>query len=158
MLAVIAVVVGGSAGRILVDNWEISVAALTLAGGIIFLVVGLRLVLEQYQSAHAAPAPLPDAPTAAALRVAFPLVVTPYGIAALIALLVNSLDAAHTAAILAILIGVMVVNLMVMLYVRRIVGSVVVLGLQIVGAVLGVLQVVLAVQMILRGMQDLGAL
>ena len=52
-----------------------------------FFLVGLSLVLEQYQPVHAAPAPLPEAPMAAALRVAFPTVVTPYGIAALIALL-----------------------------------------------------------------------
>ena len=156
VLAVIAVVVGGFAGRILAENWQISIAALTLAGGIIFLLVGLRLVLEQYQPVHAAPAPLPEAPMAAALRVAFPTVVTPYGIAALIALLVNSPDTARTAAILTILIGVMVVNLLAMLYVRRIMGGVIVLALQIVGAVLGVLQVALAMQMILRGLQDLG--
>jgi len=156
VLAVIAVVVGGFAGRILAQNWQISVAALTLAGGIIFFIVGLRLVLEQYQPAHAAPVPLPEAPMAAALRIAFPTLVTPYGIAALIALLVNSPDAARTASILAILIGVMVVNLLAMLYARWIVGGVVVLALVIVGAVLGVLQVALAVQMILRGLRDLG--
>jgi multiple antibiotic resistance protein len=156
VLAVIAVVVGGFAGRILAQNWQISVAALTLAGGIIFFVVGLRLVLEQYQPAQAAPVPLPEAPMAAALRIAFPTLVTPYGIAALIALLVNSPDAARTASILAILIGVMVVNLLAMLYARWIVGGVIVLALVIVGAVLGVLQVALAVQMILRGLRDLG--
>jgi multiple antibiotic resistance protein len=157
-LAVIAAVVGGFAGRILVENWRISIAALTLAGGIIFLLVGLRLVLEQYQPVHAAPAPLPEAPMAAALRIAFPTVVTPYGIAAVIALLVNSPDAARTAGILAILIGVMVANLLAMLYARRIMGGLFLLALQIVGAVLGVLQVALAVQMILRGLHDLGAL
>jgi len=156
VLAVIAVLVGGFGGRVLVQNWQISVAALTLAGGIMFFLVGLRLVLEQYQPVHAAPAPLPEAPMAAALRVAFPIVVTPYGIAALIALLVNSPDAARTTAILAILIGVMAINLVAMLYVRRIMGGVIVLILQIVGAVLGVLQVALAVQMILRGLHDLG--
>jgi multiple antibiotic resistance protein len=155
VLAVIAVVVGGFAGRILVVNWQISIAALTLAGGLIFLLVGLSLVLEQYQPVHAAPAPLPEAPMAAALRVAFPTVVTPYGIAALIALLLNSPDAARTAAILAILIGVMVANLLAMLYARRIMGGVTVLVLQIVGVVLGVLQVALAVQLILRGLHDL---
>jgi len=157
-LAVIAAVVGGFAGRILVENWRISIAALTLAGGIIFFIVGLRLVLEQYQPVHAAPAPLPEAPMAAALRIAFPTVVTPYGIAAVIALLVNSPDAARTAGILAILIGVMVANLLAMLYARRIMGGLFLLALQIVGAVLGVLQVALAVQMILRGLHDLGAL
>jgi multiple antibiotic resistance protein len=155
-LAVIAVLVGGFAGRILVETWQISIAALTLAGGIIFLLVGLRLVLEQYQPVHAEPAPLPEEPMAAARRIAFPTVVTPHGIAALIAVLVNSPDAAHTAGILAILIGVMVANLLAMLYARRIMAGVIRLALQIAGAVLGVMQVALAVQIILRGLFDLG--
>ena len=158
VLSVIAVVAGGFVGQILVENWHISVAALTLAGGIIFLLVGLSLVLEQYQPVHATPAPLPAEPMAAALRVAFPIVVTPYGIAAVIALLVNSPDAARTVSILAIVIVVMVLNLLTMLYARRIMGGVTILALQIFGAVLGVLQVALAVQMILRGLLDLGVL
>jgi multiple antibiotic resistance protein len=156
VIAVIAVIVGGFVGEVLIKNWKISVPALTLAGGIIFLLVGLSLVLEQYQPAHGAPPPLPEAPMAAALRLAFPTVVTPYGIAAVIALLVNSPDAARTASILAILIGVMVLNLLLMLYVRRIMGGVTVIALQIFGAVLGVLQVALAVQLILRGLHELG--
>jgi multiple antibiotic resistance protein len=156
VIAVIAVIVGGFVGEVLIENWKISVPALTLAGGIIFLLVGLSLVLEQYQPAHGAPPPLPEAPMAAALRLAFPTVVTPYGIAAVIALLVNSPDAARTASILAILIGVMVLNLLLMLYVRRIMGGVTVIALQIFGAVLGVLQVALAVQLILRGLHELG--
>jgi multiple antibiotic resistance protein len=156
VIAVIAVIVGGFVGEVLIENWKISVPALTLAGGIIFLLVGLSLVLEQYQPAHGAPPPLPEAPMAAALRLVFPTVVTPYGIAAVIALLVNSPDAARTASILAILIGVMVLNLLLMLYVRRIMGGVTVMALQIFGAVLGVLQVALAVQFILRGLHELG--
>src|SRR5262245_56377939 len=47
-LGVIAAVVGGFVGMFLVENWKISQPALTLAGGIIFLLVGLNLVLEQY--------------------------------------------------------------------------------------------------------------
>jgi len=156
VLGVIAALVGGYVGKLLVDNWQISVASLTLAGGIIFLLVGLNLVLQQYQSVHAALTPLPEAPMAAALRVAFPIIVTPYGIAAVIALLVNSPDIARTGAIFAILIAVMVFNLLAMLYARRIMADAMILVLQIFGAVLGVLQVALAVQMILRGLTDLG--
>jgi multiple antibiotic resistance protein len=157
-LAVIAAVVGGFVGKLLVENWHISPPALTLAGGIIFLFVGLSLVLEQYKPSHTSPAPLPEAPMAAALRVAFPIVVTPYGIAAVIALLVNSPDASRTAAILAILIAVMVLNLLAMLYARRIMAGAGILVLQILGAVLGVLQVALAVQFILRGLHELDVL
>jgi multiple antibiotic resistance protein len=156
-LAVVAVVAGGFAGRALLGNWGISIPALMLAGGIIFFLVGLNLVLEQYQPAPAAP-PLPAAPMAAALRLAFPTVVTPYGIAAVIALLVNSPDAARTASVVVILIGVMVLNLLAMLYSRRLMGGATVMALQIFGAVLGVLQVALAVQLILRGLRELGVL
>ena len=118
-------------------------------GGIIFALVGLNVVLEQYQPAHAPP-PLPAAHMAAAMRITFPIVVTPYGIAALIVVLANSPDAARTARVLAILLGVMVLNLLAMLYARRIMGGVTVMILQILGAVLGVLQIALAIEMILR--------
>jgi multiple antibiotic resistance protein len=156
-IALVAVVAGGFVGQALLGNWGISIPALILAAGIIFFLVGLNLVLEQYQPAPAAP-PLPAAPMAAALRLAFPTVVTPYGIAAVIALLVNSPDAARTASVVAILIGVMVLNLLAMLYSRRLMGGATVMALQILGAVLGVLQVALAVQLILRGLRELGVL
>jgi len=158
VLAVIAVVVGGFAGRALIENWGISVPALLLSGGIIFALVGLTLVLEQYQPAHPAPPPLPAAPMAAAMRITFPIVVTPYGIAALIVLLANSPDATRTAGILAILLAVMVLNLLAMLYARRIMGGITVMVLQIAGAVLGVLQIALAIDMILRALRELNVL
>ena len=155
VLALIAVVAGGFAGRVLLENWGISASAMLLAGGIIFALVGLSLVLEQYQPAHPAPLPLPAAPMAAAMRITFPLVVTPYGIAALIVVLTNSPYGARTAGILAILLAVMVLNLLAMLYVRQIMGGITVMVLQIAGAVLGVLQVALAVDMILRALREL---
>lgn len=158
VLALIAVVVGGFVGEALLENWQISVPALLLGGGIIFLLVGLRLVLEQYQPAHAAPPALPVSPMAAAMRLTFPTVVTPYGIAAVIVLLANSHDAARTASIIAILIAVMMLNLLTMLNARRMMGGVAAMALQVLGAVLGVLQVALAVEMILRGLYTLGVL
>lgn len=72
VLAVFAVVAGGFLGRALLQNWNISIPAMLLAGGIIFFLVGLNLVLEQYQPAHPLPPPLPAAPMAAAMRLTFP--------------------------------------------------------------------------------------
>ena len=158
VLAVIAVVAGGLAGRALLEYWGISSSAMLLSGGIIFALVGLSLVLEQYQPAHPAPPPLPAVPMAAAMRITFPTVVTPYGIAALIVVLTNSRDAERTGAILALLLAVMVLNLLTMLYGRRIMGGVTVMVLQVIGAVLGVLQVAIAVDMILRALRELGVL
>ena len=156
VLALIAVVAGGFLGQALLENWDVPASAMELAGGAIFLLVGLNLVLEQYKPAHATPPPLPEEPMAAAMRITFPMIVTPYGIAALIVLLVNSHSVVRTMQILAILVGVMVLNLAAMLYGRRIMGGITVMALQILGAVLGVLQVALAMEMIKRGLQGAG--
>ena len=154
LIAVVAAVVGGFAGRALIISWSIPVSAVLLSGGIIFALVGLNVLLEQYQPAHAPP-PLPPDPMAAAMRITFPIVVTPYGIAALIVVLANSPNAERTAATLLILLAVMVLNLLAMVYSRRIMGGFTVMILQILGAVLGVLQIALAVEMILRALQQM---
>jgi len=158
LLSVITVFVSGFAGVTMLAKWQVSVTALELAGGIIFLLVGLRMVLEQYQPAPAAPAPVPTTPMAAALKLTFPVIVTPYGIAAVMVLLARSADAARMTTILAILAGVMALNLATMLTARALMGSVTLLILRIVGAVLGVLQVALALEMILRCLRELGVL
>ena len=158
-IAVVAVLLGGFVGRSLISKWHVSLPALLLAGGIIFALVGLRLVLEQYEPPSAAPPPTPAAtPFAAAVRFTFPAIVTPYGIAALIILLANSADAARTQGILLILLAVMVFDLLAMLAARWILRGVVVAALQILGSVLGVLQVALAIQMILRALRSIGPL
>jgi|KBSMisStandDraft_5_1062788.scaffolds.fasta_scaffold06837_5 multiple antibiotic resistance protein len=154
LIAVVAAVVGGFAGRALIISWSIPVSAVLLSGGIIFALVGLNVLLEQYQPAHAPP-PLPADQMAAAMRITFPIVVTPYGIAALIVVLANSPNAERTAATLLILLAVMVLNLLAMVYSRRIMGGFTVMILQILGAVLGVLQIALAVEMILRALQQM---
>jgi multiple antibiotic resistance protein len=158
VLAVIAVLLGGFAGRALAENWGVSEPALLLTGGIIFAIVGLTVVLEQYHPGHVPPEPLPAGPMAAAMRITFPTVVTPYGIAALIVVLANSPDATRTMAVVAIVLVVMVLNLLAMLYARKIMGGLTVMVLQIVGAILGVLQVALAVEMVLRALQELGVI
>ena len=155
-LACIAVSAGGLVGRTMMQQWNVSVTAMLLAGGIIFLLVGLRLVLQQYEPpiSHA-PGADPLSPFTAAMRITFPIIVTPYGVAALIVLLANR-DTMMTVRILAIVIAIMVLNLLAMLNVRRIMAGMTVVALQIVGAVLGVLQVALAVQLILRALDLLG--
>lgn len=157
-LALAAVIGGGFVGQALLQNWNISVDSMELAGGLIFLLVGLRVILQQYEPAQAAASALPRQPMAAAMRVTFPTVVTPYGIAALIVLLANSHDVARTTGILGMLVGVMILNLLAMLFARRIMAGTTLIALQILGAVLGVLQVALAMEMVIRGLQGLGVI
>jgi multiple antibiotic resistance protein len=158
LLSLVTVVLGGFVGLALLDNWDIPVSALELAGGLIFFIVGMRLVLEQYEPPPPPPPALPPTPTASALRLAFPTVVTPYGIAAVIVLLANSPGMQRTLTVLGILVVVMVLNLLFMLYARKLLGSVTLMLLRILGVVLGVLQVALAVEMILHSLQGVGLL
>lgn len=75
---------------------------------------------------------------------------------ALIALLAATSDTVRQETIWAILVGVMVVNLLAMLSARVVMHGLVVLGMRVLGAVLGVLQVALAVQIMLRGLREIG--
>jgi multiple antibiotic resistance protein len=142
----------------LLANWRISIGAMVIAGGIVFLLVGLRQLLEQYEPPHASDAhipALPASPTAAALKLLFPIVLTPFGIAAVIVLLALSTESGRTEIIVGMVVVVMLLNLIAMLFARKILVGVTIVILQILGAVLGILQAGLAVQIILRGLRDL---
>jgi multiple antibiotic resistance protein len=151
-----AVLFGGLLGKSLLASWQISIPAITLAGGVILFLVGLRMVLEPYSAVAHESSSLPAKPLMAACHLAFPLVVTPYGLAAVIALLANSAEPARAAEIVAILVAVMVMNLLSMLYIRHIMGTVTLMTLQIFGAMLAVLQLALSVQIMLRALRLLG--
>jgi len=160
LVALIAAVAGGFVGRALAAKWGVTLPAMTITAGVIFFLVALRQLLEQYEPAHAADAspPLPPSPIAAALRLVFPIVLTPYGIATVIVLLAASEAAERTSMIIGLLVAVMLLNLLAMLFARRVMSGVTVVVLQLLGAVLAVLQVALAVQFMLRGLQDLGVI
>jgi multiple antibiotic resistance protein len=132
---------------------------MTMTAGVIFFLVALKQLMQQYEPPHqAAPEPLPASPVAAALSLVFPIVLTPYGIAAVIALLAASPDSMRTLTIFGLLMLVMVLNLIAMTYARRILVGSVAIVLQVLGAVLAVLQVALSVEFIIRGLRGLGVL
>lgn len=158
LIATISAIAGGFLGSALLVNWRISIGAMIIAGGIVFLLVGLRQLLDQYEPPHAPDASmpaLPASPTSAALKLLFPIVLTPFGIAAVIVLLALSTESGRTGIIIGMVVAVMLLNLIAMLFARKILVGVTIVVLQILGAVLGILQAGLAVQIILRGLRDL---
>ena len=158
-IASVTTLIAAAAGRAILENWHVSLGALLIAGGVILFLVALRLVLQQYAPAPEAEAHPPDPASAgAAIRLAFPTIVTPYGIATVIIILSVSPNALYVVGVVVALIGVMVLNLLAMLYARSILKVVGTMPLQIVGAVLSVLQVALGVQMILGGLRMIGVL
>lgn len=159
VVATVGIVAGSLLGRNLLRNWHVSIPALTLSAGVVFFLVALRQVLEQYEPAHPATMePLPASPIVAASRLVFPMVLTPYGVAAVMALLTTSVNAGRTAMILLLVVLVMALDLLAMLFARRVLVGFTIVVLQVVGAVLAVLQVALSIQFILEGLRALGVI
>jgi len=160
VVSLAAVLVGGYLGSALAVKWHVSIPAIEIATGVVFFLVAINLTLASYDATKSARTsePLPPSAMAATVRLAFPLVVTPYGIAALVTLLLMSDSATQVRAIYAILAAVMVADLLAMLFVRQITRGVMLYVVQVLASVLGVLQVGLAVQIIIRGLTDLHVL
>jgi multiple antibiotic resistance protein len=156
VIAALAALAGGFLGTRLLISWHIPTVVALLAGGLVLLLVALRLVLEQYAPPPAEPAGA-QAPPPSPFLIAFPGIVTPYGMAVVIVLLAGSLDAPRTLLILEMLAVVLALDLLAMWFAPVIVRTSGWL-LQILGAVLGVMQIALAIRFILFALQHLGLL
>lgn len=159
VIGTITVLIGAIVGAWLRGNWHISLAAMLLAGGIIFFLVSLRTVMEQYTpaavhaEAAAAPRRLPSA-----FELAVPMIVTPYGVAAAIIILTASHSMERTIWIFVSIIGVMVLHLVAMLFAGPIVRSIGPMPFKIFGTVIGSLTVGLSLQMMIAALVQLGLL
>ena len=156
-LATLIAIAGGFLGRALLESWQIPVFALRLTAGLILFVVAFRLVMQVYEPPppHPAPGTHPEPPNL--MQVVSPMVLTHYGLAALIVLLALSHGAGRTGVIVATLVAVMLLNLLTMVYVRpllRTLGPVLVA----IATVLSLLQLALSVQIILTALRGLGVL
>lgn len=147
-LGIAALAAGGFIGRSLAMKWMVPVGVLQFTAGLIFFLIAMHGVLAQYE---VAPHPTDAAPPSP-MKIAFPMLVTPYGIAAVILLLTLSGDAERTANTFAMLALVMVLNLLAMVFVRSIMRPAAVAVLQVLGAVLGVMQVALSLSIMLAAL------
>ncbi|HEY0505356.1 MAG TPA: MarC family protein [Lysobacter sp.] len=152
-LAVVAVLLAALLGSVLLRKWQIAPPVMEFAAGLVFLLVALRMVLAQYEAPRPQEA---DPPEPQLLRLVFPVTVTPYGVATVIVLMALSVDAQRSLLVLGFVLAVMALNLLAMLFVRPIVRGVGVLTLQIIGSVLGILQVALALQLMADALNQMG--
>jgi multiple antibiotic resistance protein len=161
IFSALALLIAGFLGENILSSYGIPLPVLALSGGIILFLVALTNVLEQFE----APEPHTDqvgVPPAAAMKVAmaplaFPTIVTPYGIAAVVVLVAFSQSLEGRLTIGAVVVAIMVLNLIVMLVARRL-QTVLAFVLPIFGAVLGVVQVALGLQIINNALRTLGVL
>ena len=128
-------------------KYGIPLPVLALAGGIILFLVALQTVLEQFT------APAPDEKSAAPtlnmafIPLAFPTIVTPPVVAALIVFLALSPELERRLIIGGIVVAIMLLNMIVMLLARFILHFLRII-LQLLGTVLSIIQVALGLQII----------
>jgi multiple antibiotic resistance protein len=154
-LSCAAIVVAGLLGERLMTNWGVSTAALLLTGGVILFLVALNGVLEQYKPEKPTPDATPPTMAVAFAPLTFPTIVTPYGLAVLIVILTLVPPLQWTVFALALL--VLALDLLAMLFAKQIL-TFLQLPLQLLGAVLGIVQVALGVQIVLAGLRLLRVL
>lgn len=151
VFSVAALLVAGFLGEAFLEKYGVPLDVLRLSGGIILFLVALKNVMEQFEAPEPPPEAMALAPQAimrvAVRPLAFPGIVTPYGIAALVVFLAFSQSVEGRLTIAAIVVAVMGLNLVFMLAARRL-QPVLALGLPVFGAVLGVVQVALGLQII----------
>jgi multiple antibiotic resistance protein len=161
VIALIAALASATLGASTLERWGISVAALTLTAGIILFLVALQPVLRQYEARDGGPDASPDAapPTVSSLAfspLAFPTIVTPYGIAVLI--IAVALSPRGIAGILSLVGIVLLLDLLAMLVAERVLKTPFLAAtFAIAGAVLGVLQMALGVQAVANAVRVLAA-
>ncbi|WP_051978945.1 MarC family protein [Edaphobacter aggregans] len=139
-------------------KFNIPVSVLAIAAGIILFLVALRSVLEQFNTdPDAAPKQYEPNLRYAASPLAFPTIVTPYGVAAVIVCTALTPDYVTKIEIYSTLLGLMLLNLVAMLFARPILKYLQ-MPLMLFGTVLGIIQVALGLSITLRGLQSLGLL
>lgn len=153
-----ALAIAGALGRTMLDNFNISIPVLALTGGLVLFLVALRTILEQ-SSGQSQPrdSEKPVGLEGAFSPLAFPIIVTPYGIAAVIVFATIAQDNISRLILAGIVLGILLLDLVAMLFaevVLRWIGT----ALQVFAVVLGVTQVALGLQVIARSLTLIGAI
>jgi multiple antibiotic resistance protein len=151
-IATLTVLIASLIGSSMLAKWNVAIGALAIAAGILFFLVALRLVLDPYTegSAPAGTPPAEKPPANVVVSKLVPAIVSPWGIAAVIFFL--TVEPEMSWPIIAMLVLVMLIDLVAMLFARQVL-RVFAFPLQLIGTVMGVLQVALSVEIIILGIK-----
>jgi multiple antibiotic resistance protein len=151
----LALLLAATIGEKILSNYSIPLPILAMTGGIILFLVALINVIQQFswETPHEH---LKEAPSLkmAIYPLAFPTIVTPYGIAAVIVFMALAPDVKTRLVIGSVVIGIMFLNLVMMLA-NRYIFKFLALILPVLAAVLGVVQVALGLWIIYRAYMQL---
>ena len=172
LLATATVLVLALFGYRLLVNFNIPLTAILATAGLVLVLVALKLVLAQYgdddvfgddphgqHDGPEKPRSLPPPPENPGLDLVvqplvFPIILTPYGLAVVISLsaLVRQLEGSP-ATLMVILLGIMVLNLLAMLFARPILAVIRPRVLQMLGLVLGIIQLSLGIGLLFTALE-----
>lgn len=151
----LALLLAAILGENILSKYGIPLPVLSMSGGIILFLVALLNVIKQFGTIEKHDENIPPPTLNMAMSpLAFPTIVTPYGIAAVIVFLALSPDLNTKLIVGAIVLGIMLLNLAVMLITRKIFKPLMFV-LAILGAILGVVQVALGVLIIFNSTKKL---
>jgi len=162
-IATAIVLVVALLGPLVLTNWHVSPPAIIITGGIILFYQALHIITQMPAavppSAEREASSSPPSPVIAIFPIAMPAIVTAPGIAAIATIVVlNKHDLVHGAVVVALLIGVMVLNLLALWNAETILKHGFAAVLLVIGWVLAVLQASLAVQMVIYSLRVLEVL
>ena len=144
----IALLIAAFLGEMILSKYGIPLPILGISGGIILFLVALLNVIQQFAPIEASEKNVVTPTLKMAMNpLAFPTIVTPYGIAAVIVIFAYSPDLNSKIIVGATVLGIMVLNLVIML-ITRYVFKFLAIFLAILGAILGVIQVALGLLII----------
>jgi multiple antibiotic resistance protein len=133
--------------------WQVSVDELRIAGGILLFAASYDVIQEVFRP-HTPPPPTSHP---ALSPLAIPIIVTPWGFAAILVFMgLAEGDLTKTATILGLLLLTMALNLVGMLFARSIMTLVGFAVFQVIGWIFAVLQAGLAVEAIVLSLRNLG--
>jgi multiple antibiotic resistance protein len=144
----IALLLAAFLGQRILSNFDIPLPILAISGGLILFLVALLTIIKQFgtPSSNEERNIIPTLNMALS-PLAFPTIVTPYGIAAIIVFLALSPDLSSKLYVGAIVLAIMALNLILMLITRYIYKSLAVI-LSLLGAILGIVQVAVGLMII----------
>lgn len=139
-------------------SWGVSLDAIRITGGVLLFMAAASGQLMQLPAAATAPMTL-DAATIKRLSfmpLSIPVIITPWGLVAILLFMRLSKDRTETISVMAILLLVMALNFVGMVFARAIMKVVGIASFQLTGWIFGILQCGLAVETILIALRNLG--
>ena len=163
VIATVIVLAVGLLGPLVLTRWHVSPPAISITGSIILFAQALRIIMQtpagMRGSGEQQATQSPPSPAIAVFPLAMPALVTAPGIAAIAVIIVlNRHDLVHETIDVALLLGVMALNLLMLWNTEAILKHGLAGVLPVIGWVLAVLQASLAVQIVIHSLRVLEAL